>query len=406
MKAVTRDQVFVAGGQPDVTYVDRTNAGISGDLHRAIEAPNQIVSLAGPSKSGKTVLCRHVLSEKPYVWINGGEVRSADALWPKLCSELNFPIERKVSEGSQTSISAAIKGMIFSASGSQLETSELQRVFKIDSIEAATKHLCERKIALIIDDFHYLSDDARREFIRNIKGSVYNGLKVILLAVPHRVFDALKAEEELIGRFESVTIPEWTDGELGQIYKAGFAALNIKPTKALGKKLVAECQFSPFLMQKLCWEICYEMGVDSTLPKVKSVPSKVTLESILKRLSKDAGRVTYDALRGGPQIRKDRKKRPLKSGGEADVYEIVLRGLAETGPMPEVKYGELRESIERLVKDQVPQGNEVTSVLKHLAEISQQRGQNAGIDWDETGRIVSISDPYFRLFLRWQVRQH
>lgn len=251
-----------------------------------------------------------------------------------------------------------------------------------------------------------MSDDARREFIRNIKGSVYKGLKVILLAVPHRVFDALKAEEELIGRFESVTIPEWSDDELGQIYKAGFAALNIKTTKALGKNLVDECQFSPFLMQKLCWEVCYEMGATQTLPQTKSVPSKITLQSILKRLSKDAGRITYDALRGGPQIRKDRKMRPLMSGGEADVYEIVLLGLAETGPTPTVKYGVLRDSIERLVKEQVPQGNEVTSVLKHLAEISQERGQNAGIDWDENGRLVSISDPYFRLFLRWQVRKH
>jgi hypothetical protein len=54
--AVSRNSVFVAGGQPSITYVEREALHIERDLTRSLSSPNQIVSLAGPTKCGKTVL--------------------------------------------------------------------------------------------------------------------------------------------------------------------------------------------------------------------------------------------------------------------------------------------------------------------------------------------------------------
>ena len=66
----TRDGVFVAGGQPTITYVPRSELHIERGLARAVAAPNQIVSLSGPTKCGKTVLCRRVLGQdREYVWV-------------------------------------------------------------------------------------------------------------------------------------------------------------------------------------------------------------------------------------------------------------------------------------------------------------------------------------------------
>lgn len=59
-KTIHRDEVFVAGGQPSVTYVEREDQDIVRNLARAVATPNQIVSLSGPTKTGKTVLCRKV----------------------------------------------------------------------------------------------------------------------------------------------------------------------------------------------------------------------------------------------------------------------------------------------------------------------------------------------------------
>lgn len=45
-----RDEVFVAGGQPSVTYVRREELHIEKELGRAIAMPNHIVSLSGPTE--------------------------------------------------------------------------------------------------------------------------------------------------------------------------------------------------------------------------------------------------------------------------------------------------------------------------------------------------------------------
>jgi hypothetical protein len=70
-----RDEVFVAGGQPTYTYVERSAEHVELKFARAIATPNQIVSLSGPTKTGKTVLCRRILGDRQFVWIDGGQVK-------------------------------------------------------------------------------------------------------------------------------------------------------------------------------------------------------------------------------------------------------------------------------------------------------------------------------------------
>ena len=53
---------------------------------------------------------------------------------------------------------------------------------------AALKKLTENHIALLIDDFHYIPTEVQRAIIQALKGPVFRGLSVILLAVPHRAF--------------------------------------------------------------------------------------------------------------------------------------------------------------------------------------------------------------------------
>jgi hypothetical protein len=85
------------------------------------------------------------------------------------------------------------------------------------------------------------------DFLRNIKGAVFNGLKVLLLSVTHRAFDAIKSETELTGRFTAITVPEWTTDDLVKIPERGFSALNVSCSGELAKKLADEAQESPFL---------------------------------------------------------------------------------------------------------------------------------------------------------------
>jgi len=402
---LTRDTVFVAGGQPSVTYVEREQLHIERNLARALAAPNQIVSLAGPTKCGKTVLCRRLLGEREYVWIDGGQVGTAAQLWEKACYELNYPSEITKSVGDNIGGQAGISAYFITAGGSRLSSTETKRTYKIDSMAAAIRHLTERNVILVVDDFHYIPEGPRLDFLRNIKGAVFNGLKVLLLSVTHRAFDAIKSETELTGRFTAITVPEWKTDDLVKIPETGFSALNVSCSGELVKKLADEAQESPFLIQKFCWEICYDLGVYGRAVQIAKVPSDYPLRELYTRIAHDSGLPIYQKLVAGPQARKERLKRPLRSGADADVYEATLLAIAQSGPKSALSYDEIRGQLNLILADKVPQKHEVASALKHLSRISAETGAEKGMDWDDSKRTLHITDPYLRFYLRWQVRK-
>lgn len=402
--AFHRDKVFVAGGEPTITYVQRAELHVEKNLARGIASPNQIVSLSGPSKSGKTVLCKRVLGEREYVWVEGGQLKTADDLWNAVSSELRIPTETKISETKEGAEKIDTKVLIVTASGSKLKRRTEDRTYNSHTMSDALQFLIRKDICLVIDDFHYLGEDARTTVMRNIKGAVFQNLKVVLLSVAHRSFDAIKAEVELTGRFSTVELPEWSQEDLSQIAVLGCAELGVSIKNEFIAQLADEAQGSPFLMQKFCWEVCYDLDIEKRKLIGKHViPTDYNMGPIFKEIAKDAGLPMYKKIVGGPQSRKIRIKRPLSTGEEADIYEVILLAIAETGPKSSIPYDELRLKLTGLLADRVPQKHEITSSLKQIAKISGTIGTDTIIDWDEDGRTINIADPYLRFYLRWQV---
>lgn len=401
-----RDDVFVAGGQPTVTYVEREELHIERQLARAIAAPSQIVSLSGPTKSGKTVLCKRILGERQYVWVDGGQILDGDSFWKKVCDELSIPDSIDSGRQSEDADKVGLNIAILSVGGSRLDRTSTV-AHKVSGINDAIREMISRKIILVIDDFHYINADVRVEIARNIKGAVFNGLKVVLLSVTHRIFDAIKAEPELTGRFLSVALPPWSVADLTEIARRGFSALKVRYDSEFIEYISSEAQENPFLMQKFCWEICYDLGVETVGPlcRLTELHNSYDTNDLFIRIAKDAGLPIYQQLVAGPQSRKKREKRPLKTGGQADIYEATLMAIAQTGPIAAIKYETLRSAIAEILADKIPQKHEITSALKHLVKISLEAGLGSAIDWDEEKREVNIADPYLRFYLRWQVRK-
>lgn len=397
----------MAGGQPTYTYVERSAEHVEVKLARAVATPNQIVSLSGPTKTGKTVLCRRILGNRQFVWIDGGQVKTADDFWTRVAFELNIPNSEETTTESATKAGLeASAPMIFTASGSQLlKTSSTERQ-EISSLASALSLMTRNRILLVIDDFHYIPAQARTELMRNVKGAVFNGLKVVLLSVTHRVFDAIKAESELTGRFTAISLPHWSLEDLKQIPAKGFPELGTDCPESILQTLCSEAQENPFLVQKFCWEICFDLGIEQKkLLGEHAVSTGYDTTAMFRRLSQDAGLPIYQKLAAGPQSRKIRAKRPLRGGDSADIYQAILLAIAECGATAVVKYDDLRESLNRVLAEQMPQKHEITSALKHLSRISSNADSGASIDWDEDNREVTIVDPYLRFFLKWQVRR-
>lgn len=398
----------MAGGQPTVTYVQRQAEAVELQFARAIATPNQIVSLSGPTKTGKTVLCRRTLGDRQFVWIDGGQVSTGREFWERVAHDLNLPSESETREESETEVAAeGSLPLLVTASGSQLFRTSASETRRVNSMASAISRLSDEKIILVIDDFHYVDDPTRKDLMRNVKGAVFNGLKVVLLSVTHRVFDAIKAESELTGRFTAISLPHWSHGDLLQIPMKGFDHLGVDCPGSITEQFALEAQENPFLMQKFCWEMCYDLGIERRTPLLgkHSVPESYDSIAMFKRLAVDAGLPIYRQLAAGPQSRKVRAKRRLKAGGDADIYQAILLALAQSGPKAVVSYEELRALLSELLADQVPQKHEITSALKHLSRISRKIGAESAVDWDDDNREINMVDPYLRFYLRWNIRQ-
>lgn len=257
---------------------------------------------------------------------------------------------------------------------------------------------------LVIDDFHYLPVEARLDLLRSLKGAVFAGLKVVMLSVSYRAFDALKAEPELTGRLRHVEVPEWEFPDLSEIAIKGFAALGVSCPDNIIKDFSDEAFGSPLLMQKFCWELCYENDVEIT--GEHSIACDFALGPIYKEIARDAGLPIYQRLAAGPVTRTPRMGRPLRAGGAADIYQAILLAIAHTGPQRSLTYDEIRASLNNILIDSIPQRLEVSNALNHLSKISGEISEGVKpLDWDDESRILNVMDPYFRFYMRWHVRR-
>lgn len=414
--SVKLNEVFTPGGQPSITYVDRGHLGIEKTVRKAISLPNTIVALTGPTKSGKTVLCKSVLEQFEYVWIDGGQIKKEGDLWSKVVSELQLANEVTEKESTSTTGGAGIGGegtlgapgvaslkVTVTTNGSRLSLRETGKKYVVDNMQQAIDVLVERGICLVVDDFHYIEADERASLVRSLKGAVFRGLKVVFLSTPHRAFDTIKAEVEVTGRFKHVTVPTWSIPDLRQIAEIGFNALNVKVDDATIEEAAQESEASPLLMQRFCWNLCYDAGVTETMTLTRDI-GKVDLIPIFNEVAEDAGLPIYAKLARGPQSRTDRIPRPLANGSTADIYEAILMAIAATGPKEQLTYDQIRASLNSILADKIPQKIEVSNALIHLTKIdtAENSGQRA-IDWDSETLTLFITDPFFRFYLRWKV---
>ncbi|MCZ8600262.1 hypothetical protein [Escherichia albertii] len=112
-------QVFVPGGMPKLTYVERTGGEIKERLESAKDNLCKLVTLTGQTKSGKTVLTQMVFpfTDPNVIWIDGGGIAVENDIWEQVLDKLDIYTneEVNVSDSSSTNISGKVH-----ASGSAL----------------------------------------------------------------------------------------------------------------------------------------------------------------------------------------------------------------------------------------------------------------------------------------------
>jgi hypothetical protein len=409
-------EVFVPGGLPELTYNPRSEKHLESNLQKATLNLSKLVIVTGHTKTGKTVLVLRTLPRTRAIWVDGGAVGNDLAImWDEINSQLDVATSTAIrtSQENATSGKASLKGSFLPALFTRIEgkaSTEISRVAGVshertrDSSPraAALRALRCSKLPLIIDDFHFLDRDAQREVIRALKGPIFDGLPVIVIAIPHKQYDAVRVEREMAGRIHAIHVPEWTVEELEFIAYRGFAILERSIDPIWVRHIAENSIGSPHLMQDVLSTLCSRY----VTAEGELAPSLLIDENILataySTVAASIGRPIFEKLAEGPTSRTDRIVRKLKNGQEVDIYGLVLRAIAELKPELEtLSYDDIRSAIRDVSgDDDLPAKHEVTRVLKKMSSIAAtEQSSSRVIEFDDDDKL-HIVDPFFAFFLR------
>lgn len=241
------------------------------------------------------------------------------------------------------------------------------------------------------------------DVVRALKQPIFDGLPVVIIAIPHRRYDAVKVEKEMTGRILPVNIPVWTGAELAYIPKTGFPLLEGQCSPEFAARLATESIGSPHLMQEFCRAICRAHGASQGFGGKSTALPDDDLSAVFRETAETIGRPIFEKLARGPRQRSDRISRKLKTGEAVDIYGLVLHGLAHLKPgLVTIQYEELRAAIRDVSASEPPQLHEVARVLKHMATIAAtDQSSTPVIDFDEDEKQLHVTDPFFAFYLRW-----
>lgn len=409
-------EVFTPGRTPSVTYVSEHLVEKGQQLLDALDMGNLLISISGPSKSGKTVFIENLLGKERLIQITGAGIKSPEDLWLRVFDILGTPITQAQTAQNSYSGSLAVKasaqaGVLIakastegSLTGTATKTDSTTENFSVDYLQLLKQDIANTEFVIFIDDFHYIDKTVQQELARQIKDAISNGCKFICASVPYHSDDVIRGNADLRGRILSIDFDYWKIDGLEKIAEKGFAYLNIKPTKQIVDTLIAESAGSPQLMQYLCLNSCLEIGVRTVQDQPFALSQAPQLiEKICKRtvMSTDYSS-TVDKMEEGPKIRGSERKVYLSNAGwQGDVYKFLKHALALSPPQLTFRYDNLLKRISSLCLSDYPSGSSVTSACLHSSNIANTTAGDSIIEWDQENDVLDIRDPYLLFYLRW-----
>lgn len=387
---LSAEEVFRPGAFPEYTYVSRKskNSDLPYEfrLMQAVKVSGFLTSLVGPSKMGKTILCEKVIGLEKLIEISGADFDENTDFWKLVASKIGLAYEGHFS--------------------SEKTVAETKEKYAKEEVYALTKdriiEYCKKeKLVLVIDDFHYAPSEKRMQIAQQLKDAIRRGFKAIVVSLPHRADDAIRQNADLSGRLSLINIEPWDVDDLKEIAKIGFEKLAIEIDDNVAQKIAVESLTSPQLMQYICLNIC-------TILEMSDSDTKKITEDILK-LAYRYTTVNFEykdvvaLMQKGPNPRgKSRNHFNAIDGNSYDLYELIVKSIAENPPIMRLEFEDVQERIYRLLKEdeEHPKAQAIREHLVKLQELLNDREDIFRVlDWKEG--TLYILDPLFLFYLRW-----
>ena len=273
-----QDVFGIATQVSQASYVDR--GGLDARFKYLLGAERHI-AIHGDSKQGKSWLRRSLLDSDSTVAVQCQPDTAPEAIFAQALGHLGVSADLK-----QTSRVTLHGELDFTASGevglpllakakveaeggggieraTEMETGLVGRTPGDLMWVAATLRASGKR--LVIEDFHYVSDECRESFAFLLKALGDYGVYVILVGIWPDESLLTYINGDLDGRIENLLLL-WDGDELDQVLRKGSAALNAEMSDELRSQLVSDAYGNVGLLQRLAEQACMSAGVreDST----------------------------------------------------------------------------------------------------------------------------------------------
>lgn len=407
--------VFKPNALPDHTYVDRSideyGDTYTEQLQKALLNPGTLIAITGASKSGKTVLC-HKAIRNTIIDLSASQIESRDDFWNQIGEQLELPDEVQIKtsqsendvEKTQITGELSIKIAKLNISAGKDNTGSKgneisHRILRSQS--SMMKYIIDNDFVLVIDDFHYASEDIQLYIARTIKTYLINGLKVIILSLPHRADDAIRLNPDLIGRTSFIEIAPWSIGELKEIGLKGFPLLNIAIDDVVLEHMAVESISSPQLMQDICFNLAYRMEKNNATTVSREMVA-VALRETVKKHKQVYSHVLKAALEGPAQGKNKRTHYILQDGRQVDIYMLLLISISSDPPELSLSVQEIQRRFSNLLAEnnvKQPRSIDISNAVKNIKNIMKERAKNLDtIDWK--AKTLYILDSFLLFYLR------
>lgn len=222
------DAVFTPNSPPSITYVNRASGGqgLEDLLRTGLATKGALISISGPSKSGKTVLVERVVGDY-LIPVSGAGIHSAADLWTRVMAWIGAPLASLITTttGNASSVHAGAEagGGLFgviqgkgsaSLTADRSKSTAVASALPADPVEQIREELAGSGFVLFIDDFHYIDREAQVEIARQLKYLASADVRLVAASVPFRGDDVVRSNHELQGRLLRIDIPPWGEEEL------------------------------------------------------------------------------------------------------------------------------------------------------------------------------------------------
>ena len=422
------EDVFVANGQPSVTYTSREK--YETDVKNSLKRNGKLIYLAGPSKNGKSVLAIHVAKDRERIFVPCGSIGSKEDFFDFIYQEIMIPSETTVTNGTSNTSTTMVKAtlsfklrqVIASFSGGlmggfqdaeNVNNSTVHKYSNSSKSAILSKVISTSDLILILDDFHYLNDGLQQEILQILKGWITNKNSIIVTTVKHRESDIIRMVPEMKGRVNVIKIAEWEKEDLEKIVSNGEVGLNFEFSLDLKQKILNESYKNPMLVQEISYKICEKMDILEKLDTKKEVDlDEKDFSEVLSEIASSMGdeEVISYFEKGKDSKGTKRNQYKFSDGYKRDIYQAILYYLKEYVSMKAISTEEITTKLHALMVDETIKlpnlKSSVKSTLTHINDIDDKYAERSNvktkvIDFDEEKKSLYILDPFFAFYLKW-----